>query len=115
MSRAIGEKLKELRGQEGLSQAEFSEMVDIPRITLQNYERGVSKITEVNLLKITNHPRFKKYALWLVCDDADDSEQTEPPPTPSEFEEMLQSMSDEEVEQLVQYMEFLVTRRDQQK
>jgi transcriptional regulator with XRE-family HTH domain len=111
MSRAIGEKIKELRNQEGLGQAEFSELVDIPRITLQNYERGVSKVTEVNLLKITNNPRFKKYALWLVCDQSNDVSQEMPAPTANEFEQLLQSMSGDEVEQLVQYMEFLVAKR----
>ena len=46
-----------------------------------------------------------------MCDDDNDVDQGPPAPTQDEFVEMLQSMSDDEVEQLVRRMEFLVAKR----
>lgn len=66
----LGLKLKEVRLTERLTQAEICEMTGVYLNTWKGYEYGRSKsVSSLELLKITMHPRFKKYALWLVTDD----------------------------------------------
>ncbi|MGB0664411.1 MAG: helix-turn-helix domain-containing protein [Pontibacterium sp.] len=64
----IGKKLRIIRKSEGLTGQEFSQLVDISANSLKKYETGVRTLSEQNILKVTNHPRFKKYALWLITD-----------------------------------------------
>lgn len=66
----LGEKLKELRLTERLTQAEICEIAGINLNTWKGYEYIRDKsVSSVELLKITMHPRFKRYALWLVTDE----------------------------------------------
>lgn len=66
----LGQKLKEVRRNERLTQGEICELAGISLPTWKGYEYGKSKsVSSVELLKITMHPRFKKYALWLVTDE----------------------------------------------
>lgn len=66
----LGSKLKEVRLTERLTQSEICEIAGIKLETWKSYEYGRSKsVSSSELLKITMHPRFKKYALWLVTDD----------------------------------------------
>jgi transcriptional regulator with XRE-family HTH domain len=60
-------KLKEVRLTERLTQADICELAGINVATWRGYEYGKSKtVSSAELLKITTHPRFEKYALWLV-------------------------------------------------
>ncbi|GAB7528522.1 hypothetical protein PS3A_09300 [Pseudomonas sp. 3A(2025)] len=66
----LGQKLKEVRRNERLTQGEICELAGISLPTWKGYEYGKSKsVSSIELLKITMHPRFKKYALWLVTDE----------------------------------------------
>ncbi|WP_240922948.1 MULTISPECIES: helix-turn-helix domain-containing protein [Pseudomonadaceae] len=66
----MGQKLKEVRLAERLTQGEICELAGISLPTWKGYEYGKSKsVSSIELLKITKHPRFKKYALWLVTDE----------------------------------------------
>ncbi len=66
----LGQKLKEVRQAERLTQGEICELAGISLPTWKGYEYGKSKaISSIELLKVTMHPRFKKYALWLVTDE----------------------------------------------
>ncbi|PKF48672.1 XRE family transcriptional regulator [Enterovibrio nigricans] len=67
----LNKKIKAIRLDEGLTQLEFSQLIDIPVISLQNYEREVRNPSSENLMKITEHPRFEKYAFWLVTGKTD--------------------------------------------
>lgn len=63
----IVEKIRPIREAEGLSREEFANLVGISKRTIQNYEQGQrDSIASDQLEKITEHPRFEKYALWLV-------------------------------------------------
>lgn len=62
----LGKKLKAIRLSEELEREDFSQLIDIPRGTIRNYEQGVNIPRSETLIKITNHPRFKKYTLWLM-------------------------------------------------
>lgn len=63
------EKIKLVRMAEGLSQRQFSQIIDLPLSTLRKYELDSSIPNIQNLMKITKNPRFKKYALWLTTDE----------------------------------------------
>lgn len=66
----LGEKLKMIRTRERLTQGQMALEVDISLSSLKNYELGLRKeVSALALLKITNHPRFKKYTLWLMCSE----------------------------------------------
>lgn len=63
------EKLKEIRLKEGLTQAAFCETTGIKLSTWKSYElKRRAEVSSLELLKLTTHPRFMKYALWLVTD-----------------------------------------------
>lgn len=64
----LSEKVKALREAEGLSQAKFCKIIDLPLSTLKKYETGNFEPGGNSLLKITTHPQFQKYALWLMTD-----------------------------------------------
>lgn len=61
-------KLKALRMHEGLTQGEFCQHLEISLSTYKKQELSLrSDISSTVLLKVTNHPRFKKYTLWLMA------------------------------------------------
>lgn len=65
----FSEKLKAIRRAEDLSQSQFGQLIDLPLPTIKKYESGSYSPSIQNLMKITKHPRFKKYALWLTTDE----------------------------------------------
>lgn len=72
-------KMKALRTREGLTQAEFCDVVGISLSSWKKYEAGITDMGLAPFLKIANHPRFKRYALWLTTgDSAPDSGQISP-------------------------------------
>lgn len=67
MSTTVGEKIREIRESEGLTRKQFYELTGIPETAQKNYERGITeKIGIDTVMKITNHPQFKKYTTWLM-------------------------------------------------
>ena len=64
----IGEKIKLIREVEGLKRAEFCQLIDMTVDSLKGYEARNRNIGYDNLIKITQHPRFEKYSLWIVSD-----------------------------------------------
>jgi transcriptional regulator with XRE-family HTH domain len=59
-------QLKALRNAEGLTQREFCELLGLSISTWKKYEAGITEMGVAPFLKVANHPRFKKYALWLT-------------------------------------------------
>ncbi|EOW9264235.1 helix-turn-helix transcriptional regulator [Vibrio cholerae] len=62
----LGKKIKAIRISEGITQSEMAQLVEMPLISLRNYEQEKRAFSEENLMKITNHERFQKYAFWLM-------------------------------------------------
>lgn len=62
----LSEKIKSIRQAEGLSQSQFCELIDLSINTLKKYEGGHFEPGGNALTKITNHPRFEKYTMWLM-------------------------------------------------
>ena len=64
------EKLKVIRQAEGMTQMQLCEATGINISTWKSYELQRRKeVSSLELLKITNHARFKKYTLWLMTGD----------------------------------------------
>ncbi|EFL91828.1 phage repressor protein C [Candidatus Regiella insecticola LSR1] len=66
----LSEKIKAIRKSEGLSKAKFCEFTNIPLSTLDKYEMGKFEPSGATLMKITQHPLFIKYTLWLMTGNA---------------------------------------------
>lgn len=71
---------------------------------MESEPTDIRKLSELVELWYQSHGQYLK-------DGAIEVDQEAPAPSVDEFAEILQSMSDEEVEQLVQYMEFLIAKR----
>lgn len=52
-----------------MTRQEFADCVGLPYGTVTNYEVRGKQVTEGALLKVTKHPKFKKYAYWLSTDE----------------------------------------------
>ena len=69
MSSDVGEKIRLIREAEGLSREEFEKITGVPAGNTKRYETGrIKSIGSDFLMKITQHPRFIKYTLWLMSD-----------------------------------------------
>ncbi|BBT15134.1 hypothetical protein WP8S17C03_11830 [Metapseudomonas otitidis] len=65
----LGEKLRLIRAREQLTQGQMAELVGLSVDTLKNYELARRReISALALLKVTTHPLFTKYTLWLMAD-----------------------------------------------
>ncbi|EPV1495268.1 helix-turn-helix transcriptional regulator [Klebsiella pneumoniae] len=68
MSTEIGNKLSLIRESERLNRKQFAEITGVPYGSLTYYESGRT-IPPTNVtMKILQHPRFSKYALWFMTD-----------------------------------------------
>jgi len=62
----LGKKIQAIRISEELSQPDMAQLIDMSVNSLRAYEQAKRGVSEENLIKITNHPRFIKYTLWLM-------------------------------------------------
>ena len=63
----VGEKLKLIRAHQQLTQADICGLTGIKLETWKGYEYGRRESVSSNeLLKITEHPRFTQYTMWLM-------------------------------------------------
>ncbi|MBH9008116.1 helix-turn-helix transcriptional regulator [Pseudomonas aeruginosa] len=63
------EKLKLVRLAEGMTQLDLCDLVGINLSTWKSYELNRRReISALELIKLTSHPRFTKYTLWLMSD-----------------------------------------------
>ncbi|HCM7227015.1 TPA: helix-turn-helix transcriptional regulator [Klebsiella aerogenes] len=84
MSIEISEKLKMIRDAEGLSQAKFAQLTGISLGMIKQYETGIRGAGVETLLKITTCAVLKKYTLWLMSDETNESAgQIAPPLSPN--------------------------------
>ncbi|HIF9265461.1 helix-turn-helix domain-containing protein [Photobacterium damselae] len=65
----LNKKIKSIRLEEKLTQAQFAQMLDIPIRTIQEYEQLRFGVGLSTVVKITSHPELKKYTLWLMSDE----------------------------------------------
>ncbi|ODS05226.1 helix-turn-helix domain-containing protein [Vibrio scophthalmi] len=60
------QRLKAIIKEERYSQRAFAEIVDIPIASIERYLAGTREPSTKVTMKIVNHVKFKKYALWLM-------------------------------------------------
>ncbi|SKA69165.1 hypothetical protein SAMN02745132_04413 [Enterovibrio nigricans DSM 22720] len=70
---SFGKRLKCVLKEERYNQREFAELVDIPQRSLENYLSDKQNPRLDGVMKIVNHVKFKKYALWLMTGDTEPS------------------------------------------
>lgn len=68
LSSSYAEKLKLIRKAEGLIQVAFAKELGLGLSTVRNYETGHREAGLSIIDKVTHHPRFERYALWLMTD-----------------------------------------------
>ncbi|EMC2742737.1 helix-turn-helix transcriptional regulator [Providencia rettgeri] len=73
MSISLGEKIRMIREAENLTRADFCSLTGIPEGTQKFYETGRQEISGKTLPKITTHPRFEKYIMWLMADKTNEA------------------------------------------
>ncbi|ELS2206776.1 helix-turn-helix transcriptional regulator [Salmonella enterica] len=74
MSNTIGKKIRAIREAEGLTRTQFFELTGILETVQKSYETGKRENIGIEtVMKITNHPRFKKYTTWLMNGDTDEA------------------------------------------
>ncbi|MBS9427834.1 MULTISPECIES: helix-turn-helix domain-containing protein [Photorhabdus] len=66
LSSSYAEKLKLIRKAEGLTQVAFAKELGLGLSTVKNYETGHKDPGLSTIGKVTNHPRFEKYTMWLM-------------------------------------------------
>lgn len=70
----LAERLKAVRARERVTQAVLCSEVGLSLSNLKKYEADLRR--EVSLLsiqKIASHPRYRKYALWILTGDVTDA------------------------------------------
>ncbi|EAQ9980851.1 helix-turn-helix transcriptional regulator [Salmonella enterica] len=87
MSIGIGKKIRAVREAEGLTRTQFFELTGILETAQKEYELGRRENIGIDtVMKITNHPRFKKYTMWLMSEDDEsysEAEQISPALSPN--------------------------------
>lgn len=73
MSSDRGKRLKEIREAEGYSQAGFAELTGINIGVIKNYESGRSGAGITVIDRIIETKDFRKYTLWLMTGDTNES------------------------------------------
>lgn len=69
-------------------------MLDLPYSSLSNYEMERIPVSEVLIVRFTNHPRFKKYTMWLMTGEtAEVAGQIAPPLSHDGQDEMVSRRS----------------------
>lgn len=64
----ISQKIKAIRQSEKITQQQLSDLAEISLSTLKKIEAGYQEPSVSTLSRITKHPKFEKYALWLISD-----------------------------------------------
>jgi len=66
----FSDKLKAMRRSERVTQTEFCELVGFSISSYKKYESSIYEMGYASLCKILVHPKFHKYALWLMTDQS---------------------------------------------
>ena len=64
----VNEKLAIMRESERMNRKEFSDLTGVPCSSLSSYEKGVKDMGIQAVMKILNHPQFKKYTMWFMTE-----------------------------------------------
>lgn len=106
MSTGIGQKIRDLRKLEKLSQQGLADLIGVTKGTIYTWENGKTKPSR-ELDKLIEHPRFKQYAAWLLTD-----EQTIQEAPTHYLAEKFERLSKSQQRAMLDYMDFLLSKDD---
>lgn len=105
MSTTIGEKIRDLRKMENLSQQQLADEIGVSKGTIYTWEKAKKKPSR-ELNKLLEHPKFKQYAAWLVTDEAQVQE------TPAHYlADKFEKLTKAQQRQLLDYMDYLIEKQ----
>lgn len=106
MSTGIGQKIRDLRKLEKLSQQGLADLIGVTKGTIYTWENGKTKPSR-ELDKLIDHPRFKRYAAWLLTDERTVQE------APAHFlADKFDKLSKQQQQTILDYMDFLLSKDD---
>lgn len=73
MSRGYGQKLREIRQEEGLTQKAMSELTGITISAIKGYETQGVKVGISIIERVLEVDRFQKYMMWLMTDKTNEA------------------------------------------
>ncbi|MEX6370123.1 helix-turn-helix domain-containing protein [Providencia huaxiensis] len=73
MSRDYGQKLREIRQQEGLTQKAMSELTGITISAIKGYETQGVKVGISIIERVLEVEEFQKYMMWLMTDKTNEA------------------------------------------
>lgn len=107
------DRLKKLRVARGLSQAQVAKDLGLPQKTYCNYERNEREPNSTVLIKIS---AYFGVTLDYLLDYHCDNEKSPPPEDKWEvLEKQLEALSDAELNDLEEYVQFLLWKKLQKK
>lgn len=108
MSTSVGQKIRDLRKLENLSQQALADLIGVSKGTIYTWENGKNKPSR-ELSKLTDHPRFKRYTTWLLTDEGTVQE------APAHFlAEKFDKLSKSQQRAMLDYMDFLLSKDDEE-
>ncbi|MEE1223686.1 MAG: helix-turn-helix transcriptional regulator [Clostridia bacterium] len=105
----LSETLKELRAQKKITQSDMANLLNIKRQTYSAYERGVSFPDIVSLTKIADF--FDVTTDYLLGYKKDTSSKMVHSDKTQSLLESYSDLSEEELKKVIEYIEFLKTKR----
>lgn len=105
---AISHKLKLLRKQEALSQKALANLTGISQGAIGDIESGRKQnLSGDSLFKLCNHPRLRKYTLWLIS-NAETYQVSEPDKHyATDISELYKKLTPEQRDQVVAFIRLL--------
>ena len=106
-----GDRIKQRRMELGLTQEELGKRIGVQKSAIAKYENGrVVNLKRSVIAKLADvldcAPSF------LMCLDDDKSDQAVPDPKSEQLQALLATMSGEEKEELLNYIKYLLSKRD---
>lgn len=106
-----GERIKELRNKVGLTQEELGEKIGVQKSAIAKYENG--RIVNLKRSVIAKLAEVLNCApSYLMCMDDDDQPEQEPvDEKTARMQELIQNMSEDDKQDVLNYMEFLLSKK----
>ena len=105
---ALSHKLKLLRRQEALSQKALADLTGIAQGAIGDVESGRKRsLGGESLFKLCNHPRLRKYALWLITDADSLIAEDVPAYSAIELADLLGRLSPEQQREVLAFIRLL--------
>lgn len=104
---AISHKLKLLRKQEALSQKALADLTGISQGAIGDIESGRKQnFSGDSLFKLCNHPRLRKYTLWLISDPVSQVNEPESPYSLN-LNKLVENLTPQQREQVAAFIQLL--------